>query len=297
MISAHLTSGLHHVGQSVDLGEDARQLRDVLYLQRGVDHRQIILLPRQRLNAQHVDSIIGHEAGDIAHEPGAVIGADLDLDRERLVGLGLPLHFDQLLVSIPADLVDDIRTTGAMDGDAPVSCDVADDRVAGYRIAAARQVGHDAVDALDLDAAAGRTPVARSSFEVDIVGPRLIFLRLTLPLQRALGNLLGVHLAIANGGQEIVHLLVAKQLHDRFEAVCDGEAFYLLFQQMATALDILIPVLLAQPGADLAAGALGGDVFQVGIQPVAAGAASFGGDDADLVAVLQFVVQCDQSDR
>ncbi len=94
-----------------------------------------------------------------------------------------------------------------MNGDAPVSGDVADDRVAGHRIAATRQVGHDAIDTLDLDTARRRAPVTGSSFEVDIVGPRLIFLGLTLPLQRALGDLLGVDVAIADGGQEIVQLL------------------------------------------------------------------------------------------
>ena len=119
-------------------------------------------------------------------------------------------------------------------------------------------------------------------------------MRAPLVLQHPLCDLLRVDLPIADGCLEIVDLIVAEELGHGVEALGDGEALHLLFQQLPAALDVVFPVLLAQPAANLAARPLGGHILQVRVEPVTAGAATLGRNDTHLVAGLQLVVQRDQ---
>ncbi|MNP46134.1 hypothetical protein D3C76_1401080 [compost metagenome] len=63
----------------------------------------------------------------------------------------------------------------------------------------------------------------------------------------------------------------------------------LVVKDLTTGKDVLVTILLAEPGVDLGASAAGGDIAQVRVQPVAARVRLFLGDDVHLIAHLQLI--------
>src|SRR5690606_40633891 len=122
------------VGQPVDLGQDASELGRVLDFQGGVDECDVVLLAGDGFHGNHVDVLVGNQRGHIAHEAGAIVGADLNLDREGGFRFGGPGDIHQAIVLSPAHNVADVGTIGAVDGDAAASGDIADNGVAGNRV-------------------------------------------------------------------------------------------------------------------------------------------------------------------
>ena len=111
------------------------------------------------------------------------------------------------------------------------------------------------------------------------------------------GNRLRGDSAIADGGQEIVDLGVAREMREHvLELVVESQLAQLGLQRFAALLDVDIPLLPAEPLANLLARAGGGDVAVVFLQPVAARTDfRLAGHDFDHVAVLQLVVEPDHA--
>ena len=63
------------------------------------------------------------------------------------------------------------------------------------------------------------------------------------------------------------------------------------FERGAPLREVLLIFLFLEPGFDLGAGALGLDQSQIGIQPVTAGTTAFRGQNLDLIASLELLVQ------
>ena len=92
----------------------------------------------------------------------------------------------------------------------------------------------------------------------------------------------------SSGVAEIERLRQLIRLH------IQAQAAKLAFEDVLALGQVLLAVLPFEPGANLRPGALGLHQSQVDIEPVAAGAAVLGGEDFNLVAGFQLVIQGDQ---
>src|SRR6185503_13770392 len=83
-----------HVLELLDAAEDARELAHRCHLEGGPDDRRVVR-PDRDVGREDVDLRLGHDLGDVAEEPGAVVGLDPDRDRVGLLRGGLPLDVDE----------------------------------------------------------------------------------------------------------------------------------------------------------------------------------------------------------
>ena len=177
-----------------------------------------------------------------------------------------------------------------MDGDATTDRDVADDRITRQGLAAAGHLRQQVADALDLDIAALArarcTGAARDQLQLFVA---------TLRLDLLLGQVDRMGQAQVAGTEGGVHVL------DRLQVALFrqlGEVHRRQRQARQVALehglaggDVLLAILQLEPVDDLRPRAAGGDVAQVGVEPVAAGCTVLAGDDLHLLAGVQAVGQ------
>ncbi len=177
-----------------------------------------------------------------------------------------------------------------MDADAAALGDVADDRVARQRLAAAGHLRHQIADALDLDVAAAARLVAAvlARDQLQLLGAAL---RLD-QLLRVVDQLRQAQVAGAEGGEHVLGGLHVGLLGQPFVVhLQQRQAVQLAFQQALAGGDVLVARLQFEPVDDLRPRPRGGDVTEVGVQPVAARRALLAGDDLHLLAGLQAVVE------
>ena len=157
-----------------------------------------------------VHVVVGEGAAHVGEQGGAV--ERLDLDRTGAGGLAAESHSTPIRRSGARVDGDRVRAVGAVHRHAAVTGVVADDLVARDRVAAAREVHDDVVEALDVDAARLRRPAA----PVDPDGRGLPARRARRSRPRTLATCgddrLGLHVVLADRGVErgdvgVVHLL------------------------------------------------------------------------------------------
>ena len=176
-----------------------------------------------------------------------------------------------------------------MDADAPGAGDEPDDRVALDGIAAGGDARQEVADAED-GYAGGRA--VQTGGALDWGHPRggLSFLDAMLCETGGEGGI--AQLAGSQRGQQVFHGFVPAELQDFPVREFDAHAVEFAAQQVFAAGDVCAAGLPVEPGADLLAGAVGGDVTAGGVEPVGRRTATgLAGDDLYGVAVLQRSVQ------
>src|SRR5438309_1275113 len=94
------------------------------------------------LQSRHVDAVLRHDRRDVAHEPLAIPGFDLDRDWIEMRRLGVPVDGDHPIAVLRVDGVDAV---GAVDGDALATRGVSDNCVARDWLAARRHRRQDSL--------------------------------------------------------------------------------------------------------------------------------------------------------
>lgn len=167
--------------------------------------------------------------------------------------------------------------------------DVADDGITRQWLAAAGHLREQVADALDLDIVAlARTDAPRlSRNQLDRLQ--------ALGLEQLLGgvdHMRQAQVAGAKGGEHVLGGLDVGLLGQALEVhLRQAQARQLALEQGLAGGDVLVTGLQLEPMDDLGPGPRGGDIAQVGVQPVAARAAVLAGNDLHLLAGLQAVVQ------
>ena len=113
----------------------------------------------------------------------------------------------------------------------------------------------------------------------------------------AAGDLAEADAAEAYGREEVVGVIEVEpgQQVRQHRRERDVEASQLALGHLSAAQDVLVVLLALEPLAHLGTRVAGLYIAEVGIEPVARGAAGTGGDDLDDVAVLQRVGQRDEA--
>ena len=177
-----------------------------------------------------------------------------------------------------------------MNADATTEGDVADNRIARQRLAAACHLREQIADTLDLHVAAlARLGAGASGDQLELVIIMGIRLNQLLSMVDQLSQTqiacpqCGKHVF---GGLQIGFFGQFVEVHRR-----QIEAPEFALQQRLACRHVLVAGLQLEPMNDLRPRARGGDVAQVRVQPVAARGALLAGDDLDLLTGLQAVVE------
>src|SRR5690606_24553537 len=286
-----LTLGLDHVGQARQPRQQPAQGVQAGNLDGQRHQRGVVFLVAQGVDRQHVDLLIEQQLRHVAQQAGTVVGADDDLRRVGLDRYRAPADLDDA-VRLAAFQMQHRRAVLAVDAHAAALGDVADDGVAGQRLAAAGHLGQQIADALDLDVAAPAGArhlggaASRDQLQLGIA------IRLD-QLLSLVDQMCEAYVAGTQGGEHVLHRLEVGAL-DQFLVIDadDVQAGQLALQHGLAGDDVLLAGLLLEPVDDLGPGTGGGDIAQVGVQPVTARRpALLGGDDLHLLAGLQAVVE------
>src|SRR5690606_290563 len=217
-------------------------------------------------------------------QAAAIEGADVDFDRESVVGARTPVDRDHAF-RMRGLKAAQIGAVAAMDADAAAERDVAADRFRRHGSAAAREAGQQVADALD-----GHAGLARRHRRLAHDWGRQL-LRFGAPLDCA-ADLRRVDLAFADRLVQRIgarHVELADELGERHAVY--REALQLTLENLPALLAIVLFVELAEPGAHLAAIAGRGEISKRGNQPVAARIGLLGRDDLDLIAVGERLIE------
>ena len=173
--------------------------------------------------------------------------------------------------------------------------DKAHNLVAGDRLAAARNVVHQIADAFHHHATIVFAAILRSiGFLLQLLKCRRILLRraglIKLRLQE-INHLVEANIAAANRRQQFVLLIkvVARQQILFRILQADAQMLQLIIEDLPSGKNILVAILLAEPGMNFRTPAAGSDVAKVRIQPVTAWVRLLLSDDFNLVAHLQLI--------
>ena len=158
---------------------------------------------------------------------------------------------------------------GAVNGNAATLSDKADNIVARNRLTAAgdmvHQVAHPSTTTRPLSLAGALRRMAflrqlAQRFAIFLLRARLIQLRL-----QEINHLIKTNITAANRRQQLVKrgdvIARQQQLFRLFQA--DIQLIQLVIQNLTASGDILVAILLAEPGVDLGASPAGGDVAQI----------------------------------
>ena len=225
----------------------------------------------------------------VAQQTGTVVGTDDDVHRIGEHRHRAPADLDDPLRLAPAQL-QHRGAVLAVNAHATALGDVADDGVARQRLAATGHLRHQVADALDLDIATLAGLVA-GSFARD----QLQLFVAAFRLHQLLGQvdqLRQAQVAGTEGGEHVfgdLHVGLFGQLVEVHLRQAQARQF--AFEQAFAGGDVLVARLQLEPVDDLRPRPRGGDVTQVRVQPVAARRAVLAGDDLDLLAGLQAVVE------
>ena len=215
---------------------------------------------------------LGERAREVLEQPGAVPGVDLQLDAEGGLVVALPRDLGEALGVLLQRR--DVLAVLAVDRDAAAERDVADDLVAGHRPAALGQPHHHVVDALDLDAVAGRGAGGRVRSSLPRARPSPGCSSATAsPCLSRWSSLLTTtarrDLRLAQRDVEVVGLPEAHLADHVREQRRAGDLLrrqallaQRLLEQLAPAVLGVLAALAREPGADLVAGAGGLDQRQ-----------------------------------
>ncbi|RMO84044.1 hypothetical protein ALQ33_05543 [Pseudomonas syringae pv. philadelphi] len=251
--------------------------------------RGVVFLVRTSVDRQYVDAFVEQHLGDVAQQAGSVVGADDDVHR-----IGEHRH------RAPADLDDPFGLAAAqlqhrgailaVDADATTLSDVTDNRIARQRLAAAGHLRHQVADALNLDIATLARLVAgglaRDQLQL-LVDP----IRLNLLLSQV-DQLRQTQIARTQGREHVVGRLVIGFIRQLVEIdLRQRKPRQFALDQGSTGGNVLVARLQLEPVNNLGPRPRGGDVTQVRVQPVATRRAVLAGDDLDLLAGLQAVVE------
>src|SRR5262245_33094737 len=163
-------------GDPLDLPDRPHQLlklREVRHLDHEDASRRLVLARDPGGSDVHLAG--GDGLGDVRQERGPVLPVHDQAHGEGLAPPGVPLDGDLALARHP--IVEGVGTVLPVHRDAPSLGDDPDHAVSRHRLAAAREMEHDVVDALDADAP-GRLAADPQRFERPLrqpLGERLLF--------------------------------------------------------------------------------------------------------------------------
>ena len=92
-----MPSGLGHIGQALDLGQQPAQLDHPTDIEGGGDDGHIVFEAGRGLCLPHIDSLVGDDGRDVTEEAGAIEGVYDDAHRVGLGRLRAPTHLNQAL--------------------------------------------------------------------------------------------------------------------------------------------------------------------------------------------------------
>src|ERR1700681_2799126 len=254
-----------HVFDGFEPLHQPAELRQAADFHRGRDHGGLVVVDLH-FGPGEVDLALGDDRRDVAQQPGAVPGFDLDSDRVQLPAAGVPLDLDDAFL---VGDVQDVLAAGSMDRDPLATGDIAADWIARHRIAALCDLREH--PALTLDAnLTGRFELRDERDER----------KLTIPI----GLLAGRHVleqhrmwadvAAPDSGVEIIQLRESTLAGELQDPLVSGwsqrpllHAPEFLVEELLAFADVFFAPFLLEPDADLLRGARRLDEAQ----PVAAG--------------------------
>src|ERR1700716_3888590 len=222
------------------------ELRQAADFHGGRNHRGLVVVDLH-FGAGEVDLALGDDGRDVAQQPGAVPGFDLDADRVELAAARVPIDRDDALL---VGDVHDVLAARAMHRDPLAPGDIAADRITGHGFAALRDLGQYAPLAFDANLTSGLE--LRNQWDKR---------KLTVPIRLGLSSrhVLEQHrvradVAVADGGIEIIEVLEPKLagelqnplLPDRGQGALLHAPEFLVEQLLALA-DVFFTALLLEP--------------------------------------------------
>ncbi|RMQ54470.1 hypothetical protein ALQ01_05585 [Pseudomonas savastanoi pv. glycinea] len=251
--------------------------------------RCVVFLVRAGVDRQYVDTLVEQHLGDVTQQAGTVVGANDDVHRIREHRHRPPADLNDPL-GLATTQLQHRSAILTVNADATPLGDVTDNRIARQRLAATGHLCHQVANALNLNIATLARLIARS-FARDQFQLFINAIRFNLLLSQ-IDQLRQTQITRAQGGKHVVGGLVVglvRQLVEVDLRQCQARQF--AFDKGFTGRNVLVAGLQFEPVNNLGARPRGRDVTEVGVQPVTARRAVLAGDDLDLLAGLQAVVE------
>ena len=269
-----------HAFYIAEAGEDAREVVDLFDFER--EPHTGFQITRLGLHGGNVEFVAGERVGYVAQKPRAVLGADFDIDGEHLSFLQRRPTCVQHFFGRVFGKVSERGAGVAVDGNAAVACNEADNIVRRCRFAAFGKRGHQTVFAVDQNtvfAAFFDFGLFDDSGFADGYGRRFV--------QRAAGFLDGAvgNFALSDGGIEVVEFFEAEVFGKLLQVGLGREFGKLLVDLDAAFFAHGVGILLADVGADFTDCLAGFDPAFV--EPVDGRMPFFGGNDFDALSVFK----------
>src|SRR5258708_1391516 len=267
----------------LDWGRRALELVDVFELEGEVHGWDVVA--GLRLRRDHVGLLPPQCFGHVAQQPLAVVPADDDVHGVRLGTALAPIGADDAL----GKALDETREAGAVAAvyrDAASLGDESRNPVGRRGLAAARKLGEKALDAHDENSAArlsGPSTVRRNVLRMRAFRPAA---QRGLQLPRA-------HFLAPDRSEKLVGRAEAEALRKILEARALSFALQLALHRGAAGRDDARDLAAVEPLAHLVARTRAPDIREHGIEPVAARASRFGGNDLHRFRVLQLIIEGD----
>ena len=225
---------------------------------------------------------------DIAQQAGAVLRFDLDIDGEQAVLRRTPARFDHALGAFLHQVVK-VRAADAMDRYTLAACDKAADRIRRCGLAAARQLGHQAVDPDD------QYPLARRCRDPAFPGRQLGFGRGRLDGFEQGADVAQAPFAPRRGGVQVVGSGKSELARELLQVLAGAaNPLQLALDQGAAGGMRFLEFLSQEILPHLGARAMAGEKTQGRIEPVPRRTADLGGDDFDPLPGAKHRVERDQ---
>src|SRR5262245_38818951 len=240
------------------------------------------LVPVLRASGGDIDLLARQRVADVAQQAAPVGGGDHHLDGVAALALA-PLRLDEPL-GLPLGEPLQARAILAVHGDALAARDEAADRIRRHRLAAARELGHQALHAADDEDALLR----RLGFLLDLLRLRRFLLAAHCGLK-----LPQVDLFLGDGGKQLVRLPETEPGRERFQVGGRLLPAQLLLDDRTAGSQRLHRILRVEPLADLGASALALREAAFGVEPVPRRPAALRRDDLDALAVGERRVERD----
>ncbi len=227
-------------------------------------------------------------------QTGAIIHIDAHLYGEGMLFGRAPIHSNETLSLFIIGLnAQDVGAVLAMDRDAAPSRHVAHNILARQRLTALGDMRQQATGALDSDVRCKTLERQRGRRPGLLQRLDLLFSLMPGVILQTIHELFAIHIPNRNSREKIVDILetLVKDRADFLHRIREVQSAEQLIYHQAPLRSVFLAALLAEPAANLLAGAVGLDESQVFIQPMAARPPAPIDDDFHLIAGLQLIVQ------
>ena len=277
-------AGINHIRNLIQFPEHAAEDLQVIDFNIHIDGSQLLFGVTATGHAKHVHFFVGKDSGDIAQQAATIVCHHAD-DQRVACGVAFsPDRVNDTLRSVRLQL-SQLIAVRPVNGNPPPLGDETDNLVAWNRLTAAGDVVHQVAHALHHDATVVFAAILRrpgfllqlfQRRRILLFGARLIKLRL-----QEVDHLVKADISAANGRQQLIQLIevVARQQMLLCLLEANPQVLKLIIKNLPPGENILVAILLAEPGVDFGTSAAGRDIAEVWVQPVAAWVWLFLGND------------------